>query len=50
MLVTMQNFTRLLDITRDKSRELPTHDDKKNSTTLSAEFLIGKLLSKQPWT
>lgn len=26
-------YKALLDITRDKSRELPTHIDKKNSTT-----------------
>ena len=38
-------YKALLDITRDKSRELPTHDDKKKLYYFSAEFLIGKLLS-----
>ncbi|MFL2143181.1 MAG: glycogen/starch/alpha-glucan phosphorylase [Ruoffia tabacinasalis] len=36
----------LLDLVRDKSRELPTNDDKKKKLYyFSAEFLIGKLLS-----
>ena len=38
-------YKALLDITRDRSRELPTHDDKKKLYYFSAEFLIGKLLS-----
>ena len=35
----------LLDLVRDSSRDLPTHDDKKKLYYFSAEFLIGKLLS-----
>lgn len=36
----------LLDLVRDKSRELPTNNDKKKKLYyFSAEFLIGKLLS-----
>lgn len=35
----------LLDLVRDQSRDLPTHDDQKKLYYFSAEFLIGKLLS-----
>lgn len=38
-------YQALLNIVRDKSRELPTHTDKKKLYYFSAEFLIGKLLS-----
>lgn len=35
----------LLDLIRDSSQNLPTHEDKKKLYYFSAEFLIGKLLS-----
>lgn len=35
----------LLDLIRDSSQDLPTHEDKKKLYYFSAEFLIGKLLS-----
>ena len=38
-------YKALLDITRERSRELPTREDKKKLYYFSAEFLIGKLLS-----
>lgn len=38
-------YKALLDIVRERSRELPTHNDKKKLYYFSAEFLIGKLLS-----
>ncbi|MDO4432921.1 MAG: glycogen/starch/alpha-glucan phosphorylase [Aerococcaceae bacterium] len=38
-------YKALLDITREKARELPVRDTKKKLYYFSAEFLIGKLLS-----
>ena len=39
-------YSALLEMVHDKSRELPTNDDKKRKLYyFSAEFLIGKLLS-----
>lgn len=38
-------YKALLNITRERSRELPTREDKKKLYYFSAEFLIGKLLS-----
>ena len=35
----------LLDLVRDSSQDLPTHEDKRKLYYFSAEFLIGKLLS-----
>lgn len=45
-LSNQEIYKVLLDIVKDKARELPTHHDKKKKLYyFSAEFLIGKLLS-----